>query len=249
MKKNEGLYYAPSQVVLGVLVIAIGLLFLLDNLDIIEFHRAISFWPLAFIVFGIVKLFDSRSTNSYLVGGLLIATGVAMLLNRLGFFYVSWHTVWPLILIACGAVVVFRAVGARRSGGQAAGLNTVDLAKPGITAGADAPSDTVVNATAILGGFERRITTQDFRGGEVTAILGGCDLDMRGASINGEAVLNVFALFGGISIKCPPDWTVVVHGTPILGGFEEKVAAPPPGVSKRLVVTGYAIMGGVEVRN
>ncbi|HWJ93563.1 MAG TPA: DUF5668 domain-containing protein, partial [Telluria sp.] len=169
--------------------------------------------------------------------------GVAMLLNRLGFFHVSWHTVWPLLLMACGAVVVFRAVGAKRFG------RTVDLTKPGTTVDADAPSDTVVNATAILGGFERRIITQDFRGGEVTAILGGCDLDMRGASINGEAVLNVFALFGGISIKCPPDWTVVVHGTPILGGFEEKVAAPPPGVSKRLVVTGYAIMGGVEVRN
>lgn len=244
MKNNDTTRSVPSQMVLGVLVIAMGLLFLLDNLDIIEFHRAISFWPMAFIVFGIVKLFDSRSANSYLIGGLLIAVGVAMLVNRLGLFYISWHTVWPLILIGFGAVVVYRATASRRSG------HTVDLSKPGGTpADPDAPSDTVVNATAILGGFERRITTQDFRGGEVTAIAGGCELDMRGASINGEAVLNVFALFGGISIKCPPDWTVVMHGTPILGGFEEKVAAPPPGVSKRLVVTGYAIMGGVEVRN
>lgn len=244
MKNNDTTRSVPSQMVLGVLVIAMGLLFLLDNLDIIEFHRAISFWPMAFIVFGIVKLFDSRSANSYLIGGLLIAVGVAMLFNRLGLFYISWHTVWPLILIAFGGVVVYRAIAARREG------RTFDLAKAsGAPGDPQAPSDTVVNATAILGGFERRITTQDFRGGEVSAIVGGCELDMRGASINGEAVLNVFALFGGISIKCPPDWTVVVHGTPILGGFEEKVAAPPPGVNKRLVVTGYAIMGGVEVRN
>lgn len=244
MKNNDTTRSVPSQMVLGVLVIAMGLLFLLDNLDIIEFHRALSFWPLAFIVFGIVKLFDSRSANSLLVGGLLVAAGLAMLFNRLGFFYVSWRTVWPVLLMACGAVVVFRAFGAKRHG------HTVDMTKPGSpSTGPEAPSDTVVNATAILGGFERRIITQDFRGGEITAILGGCDLDMRGASIDGEAVLNVFALFGGISIKCPPDWTVVVHGTPILGGFEEKVAAPPPGVNKRLVVTGYAIMGGVEVRN
>jgi hypothetical protein len=86
------------------------------------------------------------------------------------------------------------------------------------------------------------------RGGEVTAILGGCTLDMRGSSIEGEAVLNVFAVCGGISIKCPPDWTVVLHGTPILGGFDEKTA-PAPDSAKRLVVKGYVIMGGLEVTN
>jgi hypothetical protein len=41
---------------------------------------------------------------------------------------------------------------------------------------------------------------------------------------------------------------VVLHGTPILGGFEEKTAHPAAG-TKRLIVKGYAIMGGVEVRN
>jgi hypothetical protein len=53
---------------------------------------------------------------------------------------------------------------------------------------------------------------------------------------------------GRITIRCPPDWTVVLHGTPIMGGFEDKSAAPPDN-SKRLIVRGYAIMGGVAVRN
>jgi hypothetical protein len=33
---------------------------------------------------------------------------------------------------------------------------------------------------------------------------GGCVLDMRTASIQGEAVLNVFVVWGGMTIKCPP---------------------------------------------
>ena len=78
--------------------------------------------------------------------------------------------------------------------------------------------------------------------------MGGCELDMRDASIKGEAVINVFAVFGGISIKVPRDWTVILHGTPIMGGFDEKTNAPPDN-TKRLIVNGYAIMGGVEVRN
>jgi hypothetical protein len=40
-------------------------------------------------------------------------------------------------------------------------------------------------------------------------------------------VINVFAIWGGINIKVPPDWTVVLQGTPMMGGFDEKTAPPP----------------------
>ena len=108
--------------------------------------------------------------------------------------------------------------------------------------------DGLLNITAIMGGFQRRVTTPDFRGGEVTAVFGGCELDLRQSSITSVAVLNVFAMFGGITIKVPADWTVELEGTPIMGGFEEKTIAPAT-PEKRLIVRGYAIMGGLEVRN
>jgi hypothetical protein len=105
----------------------------------------------------------------------------------------------------------------------------------------------VVDIAAVLGGFERRLATPDFRGGEITAVMGGCALDLRESSIVKEAVINVFVIWGGINIKVPPDWTVVLNGTPIMGGFSEKTLSVPDR-GKRLVITGYAIMGGVEVR-
>jgi hypothetical protein len=234
MKTETTSKNVSRQVILGVLVIAMGMLFLLDNLAIWDFHRAIQFWPMVFIVVGVVKLFDTSSSDGYLLGAVFILVGVLMMLNRLGYIYFSWRTVWPLLLIALGGSVLYKAVTGRRLIGSP--LKEV------------AGSDDVVDVTAILGGFERRITSPDFKGGEVTAIMGGCSLDMRGSQITSEAVLNVFVIFGGITIKCPPDWTVVLHGTPIMGGFDEKTA-PPPDNSKRLIVRGYAIMGGVEVRN
>ena len=233
-----------SQVLMGVLVIALGLLFLLDNLDIIEVRNALAFWPLIFIFAGVAKLLDTTSPNGYLVGLAGIGIGVTMILHRLGIIYFSWRTVWPLVLIAVGALVVYRAMSGQRTarfGGVA-----VD-GKDGPQGMANAEAQTV-DVTAILGGFERRVHTRDFRGGEVTAVMGGCSLDMRDASISGEAVIHVFAFWGGVTLKVPPDWTVVLQGTPIMGGFDEKTVAPPDN-SKRLVVRGYAIMGGVEVRN
>ena len=235
-----------GQVLMGVLVIAIGLLFLLDSLDIIEVHHALSFWPLVFIFAGIAKLLDTSTPNGYLVGLAGIGIGSVMILNRLGIIYFSWRQAWPLVLIAVGAMVVYRAM--RGSPPVRVGMVAVDDKDRMMDAADSTAAAQTLDVTAILGGFERRVHTQDFRGGEVTAVMGGCTLDMRGASIQGEAVIHVFAFWGGVTIKCPPDWTIVLQGTPIMGGFEEKTVAPPDN-SKRLVIRGYAIMGGVEVRN
>jgi hypothetical protein len=225
---------ASSQVVLGLLVVGMGVLFLLDNLDILNFRHAIGFWPLVFIVAGCAALFGTGPRSGNYMGGVLIAIGLLMIVSRMGYFYISWGTLWPLMMIALGGLVLYRSLGPGR------------VAREGVVAGAG--PDNVVDIVAVLGGFERRVSSQDFRGGEITAVMGGCALDLRDASIVKEAVINVFTVWGGINIKVPTDWTVVLNGTPVMGGFAEKTARPPD-ASKRLVITGYAIMGGVEVRN
>jgi predicted membrane protein len=224
------------QVILGILVIGLGVLFLVDNLGFWDFRHALQFWPMAFIAVGVLKLVDSRRADGYFLGAVLVGVGVMMILNRLGIVYFSWRMVWPVLLIALGAAVLYRAVTGRRVPGMAMGMST---------------SDDSFDVFAILGGFERRITTPAFCGGEATAIMGGCSLDMRNSAIDpvsGEAVVNVFAVWGGVTLKVPPDWTVILQGTPIMGGFVEKTVQPPD-ASKRLIVRGYVIMGGLEVRN
>lgn len=232
--KEEPSKSVPSQIILGVFVIGLGVLFLLDNLNIFDFRRMVSFWPAVFILIGVVKLLDTKSPNGTMIGAIFIGIGTLLTLNRLDVIDFDWRNIWPLAIIFLGGSVVYRAMRGRKSIESSMKV--------------DEGSDSVVDVTAILGGFDRRITTPHFRGGEVTAVMGGCQLDLRGSSIEGEAVVNVFAAMGGITLKVPPDWTVILHGTPIMGGFDEKTIAPPHN-QKRLIIKGYAIMGGVEVRN
>ena len=227
-----------SQMAIGVAVIVIGLLFLVDNLGWIDLDFRRHLLPLALIFFGALKLMQTRTSSGKLIGGGLIAAGCLIFLRRLGILDINWQSLWPVLLIVFGVAVVFKS-----SQGRSV------FKQPGDKSKADTEFDQMeVDITSFMGAFKRRIITADFRGGEITALMGGCDLDLRQSSINGEAVLNVFSLFGGVTIKVPVDWTVVLQGTPIMGGFEEKTA-PPATPGKVLYVRGYAIMGGLEVRN
>jgi len=237
-----------GQIALGIFVILMGVGFMLDNLGWLNFNPSIHLLPMMLVVFGIVKIVQTRTTQGVVIGTAMILFGVVAALKSLGLLDVSWRDLWPVFMIALGLLVVYRSVMRQRNGGQPSDpfiIKTPLVFPRQQTMPSD---DSTINVAAVMGGFVRRITSADFRGGEVTAIMAGCELDLRQSSIHGEAVLNVFALFGGIQIKVPPDWSVVLQGTPVMGGFDERTTWPPD-TSKRLIIRGVAIMGGVEVRN
>ena len=101
---------------------------------------------------------------------------------------------------------------------------------------------------AIWSGLQRRVASPAFRRAELTAIMGGIELDLRQAGTeNGEAVIDVFVMWGGIEITVPPDWAVSNQVTPILGGAEDKSTGTQQ-ARHRLVVKGVVIMGGVDIK-
>jgi predicted membrane protein len=162
--------------------------------------------------------------------------GAILLLDKLYIIDVRLWDLWPLILVVIGASMLFGTMRRHRHFAVGTGLSSAD-------------SNSTISAVAILGGFKRTNDSQDFRGGEATAIMGGCELDLRQASIKeGEAILDIFAFWGGIEIRVPEDWTVVLEGIPVLGGFEDKTR-PPKESNKRLVIKGYVVMGGAEIKN
>jgi hypothetical protein len=158
-----------------------------------------------------------------------IVVGAGFLGLNLGLL--SFPGVAALLLFIVGARIAWRA------------LSPVSAPARADTAAGD------FDIVQILGGTKRGLAGADFKGGQALVFMGGCEIDLRGASMaKDEAVLDVFAFWGGIEVKIPDDWEFVSRGTAILGGFADN-ARHAPTAKKRLVLTGMAIMGGVEVKN
>jgi len=123
----------------------------------------------------------------------------------------------------------------------------------GDTPDGDMPENNEINMDFVMGGGEPRVESKNFRGGKVNAMLGGFVLDLTRAEIEGdEAVLYVNTILGGGEIKVPETWLVEMHGSAILGGYDNKTRYFQPDASKpvkKLIIRGNAILGGIEVKN
>jgi predicted membrane protein len=236
------------HLIVGLAIMAWGLLLTLDNFGVVEADLFWRLWPLVLVAIGLVRLLLSARRGGSLFalsGGLLTFVGLALLLTTLE--VVSFRKVWPLIVLAVGVAIVWRTLAARPE--ERATSAWKDWRPPKEAAGGDGAPENRLDAFTFMGGMNHRPGSQEFTGGSAVALLGGCEIDLRQASLaNGRASLDTFAMWGGIEIKVPEDWAVESHVVPLLGGFEDKTH-PPLEPKQRLVLTGVAIMGGVAVKN
>ncbi len=105
---------------------------------------------------------------------------------------------------------------------------------------------------SIFGGGQKFIISNNFQGGNVTAIFGGSELDLtRSKLAPGEHVLEVVAIFGGTTLIVPKEWNVVIDVLPLFGGFSHKGLRSPNIVTNpesTLVIKGVVIFGGGEIK-
>ena len=259
--ESERIGEATPRIVFGLILFTLGVLFLLDRLDLVEMGRLWDYWPLVFVGVGLGKVIQPVGAPGRASGGVFIVIGVWWLLANLDVVEQNPVVLWPVVLIVIGGSMLWRALESSRHPAAPAVPPPFPGALPAMPesapsgSGSEPPrpvydADATLNAVGVLGGVGRKSAARDFRGGSMTAILGGCEIDLRQASIaSGEAVIDAFAMWGGVEIKVPRDWLVVSKGMPLLGGFVDSTAPPPAPTGKVLVVRGMAIMGGVEIKN
>ena len=257
--------------IVGLIIILIGFGLLMNTLNIFPmfpvfsfFHR---FWlPVMFVGIGALILARRGPQDGLFPGMFFVMLGFLFLLSRMDLGFSVGRLIGPAILIWIGLAFLTR--GGRQSSAwryrrdewrerredrHEAWKDRRDAWKErqssfsGMEQFTD--SSDFIHATAILGGFNRKCPSQQFRGGDLTAIMGGGKIDLREAKIQAnEAALDVFTLMGGIEIYVPADWTVEPRITPIMGNYADRRTPDKQGTQK-LVIHGTAMMGTVIVSN
>jgi hypothetical protein len=259
-------WHGHGGLVGGVILAGIGVLLLLQNLNIPGFDDLERYWPVILIVVGVAQASRSIGMGGRVWGGAIMAMGALFLLSNFGIIHGDvWRFLWPGVLIIAGLGMLARNIDRHAGGGPGPGPES----KAGVAYGeglADRIRNKIIsdvgashwpvspnhlNEWVIFSGSRRRIDSQDFQGGEAFAMFGGIELDMRkAASTLQEIVIEVNAVFGGIEVRVPENWNVTVRGAGIFGGYEDKTfrAALDP-KQPHLIVNGFAVFGGVTIQN
>lgn len=239
----EGKKTLDRKNVAAILLIVAGGVLLLETFDIVDFSlkHIIFNWKTLLIAIGLIILFSSENKIPAYV---LIGLGVVFWLPSIGHYDIRLHQVfWPLVLIGIGVVIISRRnVHSKFGSGQQGKMRTAD----------GSVENDYIDDVSIFGGGIKRYSSQNLRGGNITAIFGGSEIDLTASQMSAEGtVVDVFTMFGGTKLIVPGTWQVRSEATSLFGGFSDKRHIKPAEVmnDKVLLIKGVVLFGGVEIKS
>ena len=145
---------------------------------------------------------------------------------------------WPSLLILIGIGVMFK------------GFTHFSYDKKKTDYNLDAGYIDEVN---VFGGKKYALAPIEFKGGKITNIFGGSQIDLTQAYLApGKNILELEIVFGGVNLYVPPSWVVHVNPSSIFGGISDKrrfIPGPSDSDTPELFIKGSIIFGGAEIKS
>ena len=209
--------------IIGLLLIIVGAVFLLDNLGFdIEMPSYLFRWPMVFVIIGFINLLSGNPRPALI----FFALGGIFYLHY--FNVINIRDVWPVILIIIGLSFIFRHKKTPKS--EKSDIDFFD-------------------EVAIFGGGNKKYVSDNLKGGKISAVFGGSEIDLRGSKPQEGAIIEIFCLFGGVEILVPEDWKVNVATTAIFGGFSDDRSKGSKDPVATVHIKGFVMFGGGEIKN
>ena len=211
--------FTAANRLVGLSLVVLGIWFLLPLVSGFEFPIG-QWWPILLSVVGL----GTFASGNRRAGILVVGASVLLLLSTLGAFPLG--ALWPLALIACGAAIALRRL--------PFGSGKAPQAGDGL------------RVSCLFASGNRRVDSQQFQGGVVSVAFGTAAIDLSDTALDGDATVDISALFGSVVLRVPPDWSVDVRTFSAFGDIEVHRATPlaPRGT---LTLTGSCLFGEVRV--
>jgi predicted membrane protein len=234
--RHEHHHLTNNRIIIGVVLVLAGMFLVLRNTGIFPdfIDHVIFSWPMLLVTIGLVMTLGASEKTA---GIIVMAVGGFFMIPLI--FRETFHMYdmfWPSIFIIIGIIFI---VTRRR------GWNSVS--SKGMI------GDDYIDYVNVFSGGERQIVSQEFKGGKVSAVFGGIELDLTKAKLApGRNELEIACVFGGATIIVPDNWYVTIEVTPVLGGFSDSRKIAPGRTiesTSQLVIKGAVVFGGGEVKS
>ena len=174
-----------GNILFGLAFLVAGLGFGGQALGLWNFNLFFSGWWTLFLIVPCFISLIRDGLGFWNLGGLVI--GVLLLLSAQGLVNgrVIGRLIFPLILVLIGLQIIFGGMFRRQSTGHVR-------------------QDGQVEYSAVFSGNRASLYHEEFTGANVTAVFGGVTLDLRGATMTEDRVINSSAIFGGVEHASRP---------------------------------------------
>ena len=243
-----------NRALTGIILVAVGTGLLLRNLDF-PIPEWLFTWPMLLIVIGIYSgIKHSFRNNSWIIligiGGFFLADQFVPGLRLEPLF-------WPILFIAMGILFILRPAGRWSRHRFDEGFSKSGFSQRG-TGPTNVPWEDVTDSgdyfkiSSVFSGVKRTILSKDFKGGYISCVFGGAEIDLTQADINGRVIIRLEEVFGGTKLIVPSNWIVqneiegVFHGVDDKRKYNTSATVNP---EKVLILKGSCVFAGVEIRS
>lgn len=248
--------HSDGKVITGVFFLIIGALLLAYKMGA-GIPGWIFTWPSILIIVGIYSGVKHRFENfGWLV---MVAIGALFLVNN-EFVDLKLHEyIWPIIFIGVGLVFITRPKHKWRGPDHWKNKQQwKNKWQDGVYINDPTEADKInvtdgeyIEVNSVFGGAKRIILSKNFKGGEINCFMGGAEIDLTQADIQGPVIIEANQIFGGTKLVIPPHWDLKTEITSVFGGMEDKRKAVLTKIdtSKVLILKGVTVFGGVEIKS
>lgn len=240
-----------GKVIGGIFVVIAGALFLGRELGADIPHWVFS-WKILLIAIGLFMGLKHRFRRWGWI--MPIVVGGAFLVVDLFPDLTIKPLLWPILIIAFGLIMIFkprRRYGHRRWRRWEKRYGDPDYKNCNGHRYQETVSDSDhLDFSVVFGNIKRNVISKDFKGGEMNIVMGGGELNLSQADINGTVNIEVNAVLGGARLIIPSNWTIKSELSSVMGSVDDKRAMHTgnvPDANKVLRLEGNVCMGGIEI--
>lgn len=211
----------PTLAIIGAGLVALGVLLLLGQLDVIDAGAvARRGWPVIILAVGLYWLWRGPR-----IGGIVVTIVGALWLADVNdlLFADAGRLTWPIVLIIVGGTIVVAAIRGRSFG---SGRTPVAL-------------------------FDTRRWSgpiAEYAGANLTTVFGDANLQLKSDAVSDDASLGVTTIFGDVDVSVPAGWRIHDGVTSVFGSVRVPQTQPDWPEAPMLTVHGLALFGDVDLR-